>query len=187
MSTVASFRRKLESGNFIPSIAFEDLLDCCRQKIISMRMTMTSDYYHINAPEYFGKTVLLGPAGFLGPPVGRLNAGGLVYLPHDDFARILGRITASLKDGGLLLITLKEGADWFFTGCFLSERGRDMAQLSVQGSGSYQSGPRRKSETSRRRQSNSMTALLKGQCGGCRRAGAPRLSFVMPHGQEASR
>jgi hypothetical protein len=177
----------LESGNFIPSIAFEDLLDCFGQKIISIRMPVTSDYYQINAPEYFGKTVLIDTSGFLGPLAGRLSAGALVHLPHDDFARILGRITAALKDGGLLLITLKEGADWFFTGCFLFGHGRDMAQLSVQGSGSHQSDPRRKSETSRRWQSNVMTALLKGQCGGRRRAGILRSSFVMPHGQEVYR
>jgi hypothetical protein len=54
----------LESGNFIPSIAFEDLLDCFGQKIISIRMPVTSDYYQINAPEYFGKTVLIDTSGY---------------------------------------------------------------------------------------------------------------------------
>jgi len=139
---------------------------------------MTSDYYQINAPEYFGKTVSVDPAGFLLPLVERLSAGALVldigcgsgrdllwlkkrgfrvkgfersaalavmarrhadcevlegdfttyefssmhadavilvgalvHVQHTDFACIFGKIAAALKDGGLVLITLKEGAD----------------------------------------------------------------------------
>ena len=37
--------------------------------------------------------------------------GALVHVPHADFACIFGRIAAALKNGGLVLITLKEGAD----------------------------------------------------------------------------
>ncbi len=37
--------------------------------------------------------------------------GALVHVPHDDFARIFSKIAAALRDGGLMLITLKEGAD----------------------------------------------------------------------------
>lgn len=141
-------------------------------------MLVTSDYYQINAPEYFGKTVSVDPSGFLLPLVERLSAGALVldvgcgsgrdllwlkkrgfhvkgfersaalaqmarrhadcevlegdftshdfssmpadaviligalvHVPHADFACIFGRIAAALKDGGLVLITLKEGAD----------------------------------------------------------------------------
>jgi len=61
--------------------------------------------------EYFGKTVSVDPSGFLLPIVERLSTGVLVHVPHADFARIFGKIAAALKDGGLVLITLKEGAD----------------------------------------------------------------------------
>ncbi|MHB8827946.1 MAG: class I SAM-dependent methyltransferase [Syntrophales bacterium] len=139
---------------------------------------MTSDYYEINAPEYFRKTVSVDPSSFLRPLAGRLSAGAmvldvgcgsgrdllwlksrgfnvkgfersaalaemarrhadcevlegdftshdfssihadaailigaLVHVPPADFARIFGKIAAALRDGGLMLITLKEGAD----------------------------------------------------------------------------
>jgi SAM-dependent methyltransferase len=140
--------------------------------------SMTTDYYEMNALEYFGKTVSVDPSSFLLPLAGRLKAGAsvldvgcgsgrdllwlksrgfaatgferspalaemarkharctviegdfarhdfsafradaviligaLVHLPHDLFAGVLRNITAALKAGGLILLTVKEGDD----------------------------------------------------------------------------